>query len=78
MPEDDIDALQRILTETDTFLRDKLKEAALEVAHLVLAVDEDGIGVVRSNVSAADLQEMAELLEEISEEASGQEPARPN
>lgn len=78
MPEDDIDALQRILAETDTFLRDKLKEAALEVAHLVLAVDEDGIGVVRSNVSAADLQEMAELLEEISEEPSGQEPARPN
>ena len=77
MPEDDIDALQRILTETDTFLRSRLKEAALEVAHIVLAVDEDGIGFIRSNVGPADMHEMADLLDEIAE-AGAKEPERPN
>ena len=78
MADKQIEALKTILSEADTFLRQRLKAAGIEVAHVLLTVDDDGVGMIRSNVGPDDLLEMAELLGEIAEEAGGMEPQQPH
>lgn len=78
MSSERVETIQRLLNEADTFLRAKLEEAGIRAAHVMLAVDEDGVGVVRSNVDAQALRDMAELLDEIAEETAKTEPDRPN
>lgn len=78
MTDPTIDAIQRIMSEADQILREKLKAAGVNVAHVLLAVNEDGVGIIRSNVDAPALHDMAELLDEIAEETGKMEPDRPN
>jgi hypothetical protein len=51
MPQHDAAAkLEQILTEADDLIRRRLEESGLEVMHVTLAITQDGIGVVRTNV----------------------------
>ena len=72
MPNDQLDTIQQILSEADTLLRTRLREAGISVAHVMLAVNDEGTGIIRSNVDADALREMAELLDEIAENEAGQ------
>ena len=48
---DVVRALEKVLAEADILVRLRLKEASLDVPHLVVAVTPDGQVVLRSNVS---------------------------
>ena len=78
MTEDELETVQRLMKETDQELRRKLKIAGLHVAHALIAVMEDGSGVVRGNVSPPGLHEMADLLDEVADDAELVISERPN
>jgi len=69
-----ISDIQRILTEVDGLLRERLAAAGLTIGHVLLAIAPGGAGVVRSNVGPAELGDMAKLLAEIASEAILQRP----
>jgi hypothetical protein len=51
MPQHDAAAkLEQILTEADDLIRRRLEESGLQVMHVTLAITQDGMGVVRTNV----------------------------
>lgn len=58
-------AIQEILTEVDSLLRERLLAAGIAVSHVLMAIAPDGTGVVRSNIGPADLGDMANLLADI-------------
>lgn len=70
MSDSKIPAIQDILSEVDTLLRERLKAADIKIGHVLLAIAPDGAGVVRSNVGPAELGDMAELLSEIADGAA--------
>lgn len=74
MSESVIREIQKILSEVDQLLRERMREARIDVGHVVVAVAPDGTSVVRSNVGPAQLGDMAEILAEV---ASGTAFERP-
>ena len=50
MPQDAAAKLEQILTEADDLIRQRLEESGLEVMHVILAITQDGMGVVCTNV----------------------------
>lgn len=74
MSDSQIRRIQDILTEVDTLLRERLKDAGLTIGHVLLAITPDGAGVVRSNVGPAEMGDMAELLAEIADGAALERP----
>ena len=56
MPQDAAVRLEQILTEADDLIRRRLEESGLEVMHVTLAITQDGMGVVRTNVGPDLLQ----------------------
>jgi hypothetical protein len=67
MPQHDAVAkLEQILTEADALIRRRLKESGLEVMHVTLAITQDGLGVVRTNVGPELLRSMGEELVDLS------------
>ena len=65
---DDVRTLEKVLAEADVLVRLRLKEAGLEVPHLVVAVTPDGEVVLRSNVSPDVLRSLGEDLKNIADE----------
>ena len=66
--------LEQILTEADDLIRRRLKESGLEVMHVILAITQDRMGVIRTNVGPEHLRSMGEELVNV----SGQiEPPKP-
>ena len=65
---DVVRTLEKVLAEADVLVRLRLKEAGLEVPHLVVAVTPDGEVVLRSNVSPDVLRSFGEDLKNIAEE----------
>jgi hypothetical protein len=65
---DVVRTLGEVLAEADPLIRVRLKEAGLEVPHLVVAVTPDGEVVLRSNVSPDVLRSFGEDLKNIAEE----------
>jgi hypothetical protein len=61
--------IEKILGDADALIRRRLKAAGLEANHVILAVRPDGLGIVRSNVAPGGLTEMAEMLQEIADQA---------
>ena len=53
MTQDAAAILEQILTEADALIRQRLEESGLEVMHVILAMTQDGVGVVRTNVGRA-------------------------
>jgi hypothetical protein len=78
MTDPKLDAIQRILSEVDAALREKLKEAGVSADHVILAVLPEGEGIIRSNVGADVLHEFAGMLEEIADEHQPGSRKRPN
>jgi hypothetical protein len=74
MTDSQIRQIQTILTEIDEMLRERLKEARLDIGHVLLAIAPDGAGVVRSNLGPEGLGDMAELLTEIASGAALERP----
>lgn len=72
MSDSRISEIQDILSEVDNLLRERLAAAGLVVGHVLLAIAPDGAGVVRGNVGAAEMGDMAELLAEIADNAAVQ------
>jgi hypothetical protein len=66
--------LEQILTEADDLIRRRLEESGLEVMHVILAMTQDGMGVVRTNVGPNLLRSMGEELVDLSGQV---EPPRP-
>jgi hypothetical protein len=78
MPQHDAVAkLEQILTEADALIRRRLKESGLEVMHVTLAITQDGMGVVRTNVGPELLQSMGEELVDLSAEIKPPDPSAP-
>jgi len=65
---DVVRTLEKVLAEADVLVRLRLKEAALEVPHLVVAVTPKGEVVLRSNVSPDALRSFGEDLKNIADE----------
>ena len=65
---DVVRSLEKVLAEADVLVRLRLKEAGLEVPHLVIAVTPDGEVVLRSNVSPDVLRSFGEDLKTIADE----------
>jgi hypothetical protein len=65
---DVVRTLEKVLAEADVLVRLRLKEAGLDVPHLVLAVTPDGEVVLRSNVSPDALRSFGEDLKHIADE----------
>ena len=57
-----------ILGEADAIIRQRLKDRALELPHLVLAVTPDGQVVLRNNVSPDVLRSFSEDLKNVADE----------
>lgn len=72
--DDHIHQIQTILSEIDELLRERLKQAGLDIGHVLLAIAPDGAGVVRSNVGPEGLGDMAELLAEVADGAALERP----
>jgi hypothetical protein len=69
MPMQDAAAiLDEILGEGDALIRQRLKDRAFELPHLVIAVTQDGQMVLRSNVSADVLRSFGEDLKNMADE----------
>jgi hypothetical protein len=73
-----IEAIEQIVTELDSLLREKLRAANLAADHVILAITSEGDGVVRSNVEAEDLTELSEMLGDIAHGAVRREAQKPN
>lgn len=69
MAKDPVRTIEKILGDADALIRRRLKAAGLEAQHVILAVRPDGLGIVRSNVALGGLTEMAEMLQDIAEQA---------
>lgn len=65
---DVVRTLEKVLAEADVLVRLRLKEAGLEVSHLVMAATPDGEVVLRSNVSSEALRSFGENLKNIADE----------
>jgi hypothetical protein len=63
---DAADKLEQILTEADALIRQRLADSGLEVMHVTMAVTQDGISVVRTNVGTELLKSMGEELVDLS------------
>ena len=74
MPQDAAAKLEQILIEADDLIRRRLTESGLEVMHVILAMTQDGMGVVRTNVGPELLRSMGEELVDVSGRI---EPPRP-
>jgi hypothetical protein len=74
MPQNAAAKLEQILTEADDLIRRRLEESGLEVMHVIIAMTEGGLGVVRTNVGPELLRSMGEELVDVS---SRIEPPRP-
>ena len=61
-------ALDAILSEADTLIRRRLKELALEVPHVVVAVTPGGQVILCANVSAGVLRCFGEDLQNVADE----------
>ena len=66
MPQDAAAKLEQIMTEADDLIRQRLEESGLEVMHVILAITQDGMGVVRTNVGPELLRSMGEELIDVS------------
>jgi hypothetical protein len=67
MPQpDDAAKLEQIMTEADDLIRQRLEESGLEVMHVNLAITQDGMGVLRTNVGPELLRSMGEELVDLS------------
>jgi hypothetical protein len=63
MPQHDAaDRLEQILTEADALIRQRLADSGLEVMHVTMAITQDDISVVRTNVGPELLKSMGEEL----------------
>lgn len=74
MTDSKIREVHAILTAVDAALRLKLSELGVEIHHVILAVTPDGTGIVRSNVDADGLGDMAELLDQAAAETASTRP----
>ncbi len=54
------------MTEADDLIRQRLEESGLEVMHVNLAITQDGMGVLRTNVGPELLRSMGEELVDLS------------
>ncbi len=72
---DKLDALQNVLTDVDQFLRERLAEIGVKVAHALVVVDLEGSMGVRANVLPDALKEMGAEFIDLSEEAMQQPTA---
>jgi hypothetical protein len=63
---DAADKLEQILTEADALIRQRLADSGLEVMHVTMAITQDGISVVRTNVGPELLKSMGEELVDLS------------
>ena len=68
MPQDAAAIVDEILGDADALIRQRLKDRALELPHLVIAVTPDGDVVLRSNVSADVLRSFGEDLKNVADE----------
>jgi len=74
MPQDAAAKFEQILTEADALIRRRLEESGLEAMHVILAMTQDGMGVVRTNVGPELLRSRREVLVAVSGRI---EPPRP-
>ena len=63
---DAADKLEQIFTEADALIRQRLADSGLEVMHVTMAITQDGISVVRTNVGPELLKSMGEELVDLS------------
>jgi hypothetical protein len=61
-------ALQGILGEADTLLRQRLQDVNLEVPHIVMAVTPQGEVILRSNVPPEVLRSFGDDLKNVADE----------
>jgi hypothetical protein len=66
MSQDAAAKLEQIMTDADDLIRQRLEESGLEVMHVILAITQDGMGVVRTNVGPNLLRSMGEELVDLS------------
>jgi len=69
MAKNPVRTIEKILGDADALIRRRLKAAGLEAQHVILAMQPDGTGIIRSNVAPGRLTEMAEMLKDIAEQA---------
>ena len=74
MPQDAAAKLEQILTEADDLIRQRLTDSGLEVMHVILAITQDGMGVVHTNVGPELLRSMGEELVDVSGQMEPPEP----
>jgi hypothetical protein len=63
---DAADKLEQILTEADALIRQRLADSGLEVMHVTMAITQDDISVVRTNVGPELLKSMGKELVDLS------------
>ena len=69
MAKDPVRSIEKILGDADALIRRRLKAKGLVAHHVILAVPPDGLGIIRSNVAPGGLTEMAEMLQDIADQA---------
>lgn len=74
MTDSKISEIRGILHDVDGLLRERLATIGIKIPHIMLAIAPDGAGIVRSNVGAEGLADMAELLAAIAIEAAARKP----
>jgi hypothetical protein len=62
-------AIEKILSDADALIRRRMKALGIEAHHVILAIAPDDAGIIRSNIGADGLSEMAAVLKDIAEQA---------
>jgi hypothetical protein len=62
-------AIEKILSDADALIRRRMKALGIEAHHVILAIAPDDAGIIRSNIGADGLTEMAAVLKDIAEQA---------
>lgn len=73
MPDDQVAAIQAILTEADKLIRQRFEEQNIESDHMLLAVTPEGAGIIRSSCGPEQLKAMSEMLADIADEVALQD-----
>jgi hypothetical protein len=66
---DPANAIEKILSDADALIRRRMKALGIEAHHVILAIAPDDAGIIRSNIGADGLSEMAAVLKDIAEQA---------
>lgn len=73
MPDEQVSAIQAILTEADKLIRQRFEEQNIDSDHMLLAVTPDGAGIIRSSCGPEQLKFMSEMIADIADEVEEQD-----